>query len=43
MRSENQLLEAPQTYTYNGAAVTAADRRLRQVFTGTVGIRGQLQ
>lgn len=45
MRSENQLLDTPQTYTYNGVTVTApaTDRRLRQVFTGTVGIRGQLQ
>jgi type IV pilus assembly protein PilW len=42
MRSTDNVLDIPQTYTYNGATVTAADRRLRQVFTGTVGIRGQV-
>ena len=42
MRSNEELLEAPQTYNYNGAAVTAPDRRLYQVVTSTIGIRSRL-
>lgn len=44
LRGEDRVLEAPQTYTYNGAVVTAAldDFRLRQVVTSTVGIRSRM-
>lgn len=42
LRSQENLLEAPQTYNYNGAAVVAPDNRLRQVSTGTVSIRSRL-
>ena len=44
LRSDQQLLEAPQPYTYNGTTTTpaATDRRLRQVVTSTVGIRSRL-
>lgn len=43
MRSDEQILNTPQTYTFNNVVVTATDKRLRQVFTGTVGIRGQIK
>jgi type IV pilus assembly protein PilW len=42
LRTDEELLEAPQNYTYNGVAVVAPDRRLRQVVTGTIGIRSGL-
>lgn len=42
LRSDTQLLEAPQQYTYNGVTTTPTDRRLRQVMTSTVGIRSRL-
>ena len=44
LRSEDQLLETPQAYTYNGVITTppATDRRLRQVVTGTISIRSRL-
>jgi type IV pilus assembly protein PilW len=43
MRSEDDLVaEAPQTYTFNGNTVTPADRRLRQVFTTTIGLRNRI-
>lgn len=42
LRSEEQLLEAPQTYTYEGVVTVAPDRRLRQVFTNTVAIRSRV-
>lgn len=44
LRSEENLLDQPQTYTYNGAAVTAAagDLRLRQIVTNTIGIRSRV-
>lgn len=42
LRSQENLLETPQTYTYNGVAVVAPDNRLRQVSGGTVGIRNRL-
>ncbi|GAB4361723.1 MAG: PilW family protein [Gammaproteobacteria bacterium] len=39
---EDNVLETPQTYTYNGGApVTAGDRRLRQVYTATINIRNR--
>lgn len=39
---ENGITTSAQTYTLNGAAVTATDRRMYQVFTTTVGIRNRL-
>lgn len=39
LRSQQELLEAPQSYTYNGTPVVAPDRRFRQVVTSTIGIR----
>lgn len=41
--SEDNVLEVSQEYAYNGATVTAADERLRQVFTRTVGVRNRLE
>ncbi len=43
LRSDADFLaEASQTYTYNGATVTPADRRLRQVFTTTIALRNRI-
>lgn len=39
---EDNLTTAPQSYTFNGATVTPADRRLRRVFTTTIGLRNRL-
>ena len=36
------VAEAPQTYSFNGAQTTPADRRLRQVFTATVALRNRI-
>lgn len=41
--SEDNVLDVSQEYAYNGATVTAADNRLRQVFTKTVGVRNRLE
>ena len=35
------VTDTPQTYTFNGAAITAADNRLRQVFSTTVELRNR--
>lgn len=43
LRSDGQVLEKPQQYTYNGETKTATDRRLRQVLTSTVGLRSGLE
>ncbi|WP_299595523.1 PilW family protein [uncultured Microbulbifer sp.] len=40
---ENNVLAEAQPYTFNGATTTPADRRLRQVFSSTIGIRSNLQ
>jgi type IV pilus assembly protein PilW len=40
---ENNLTGTAQTYNVLGAAVTAADNRLRQVYTATIGIRNRLR
>ncbi|MDG4553254.1 MAG: PilW family protein [Candidatus Competibacter sp.] len=37
--AENNLVEAPQSYTINGMTITPTDRRLRRVFTTTVALR----
>jgi type IV pilus assembly protein PilW len=39
---EDYLATEPQKYTYNSTSVTAGDRRLRRVFTNTVGIRNRM-
>ncbi|MCK7598783.1 PilW family protein [Microbulbifer sp. CAU 1566] len=41
--TEDNVLEDPQPYTFNGATENSpGDRRLRQVFINTVGIRSRL-
>jgi len=40
---ENALTTTNQTYTYNGAAVTSTDNRLRRVYTTVIGIRNRVQ
>lgn len=43
MRSiEDNVLSSAQTYSYNGASVTATDRRLRKVFTATITLRNRV-
>jgi len=37
-----QVVEAPQVITYNGVTATAADNRLRQVFTTTIALRNRI-
>jgi type IV pilus assembly protein PilW len=39
---ENNVAVEPQTVVYNSASSTAADRRIREVFTTTVGVRNKL-
>jgi type IV pilus assembly protein PilW len=39
---DDNLSTETQQYVYNNNAVTAADRRLRRVFTTTVGIRNRM-
>ncbi len=36
------VTDEPQIYTFNGAQVTAPDRRIRQVFTTTIALRNKL-
>ena len=36
------VTEDPQTYTYNGATVTAGDRRIRQSFSSTIALRNRI-
>lgn len=38
---ENNLVAAPQAYSFNGATVTPTDRRLRRVFTTTITLRNR--
>lgn len=40
---DNNITDAPQKYVYNGSTVTPTDRRLRYVFTSTIGVRNRLQ
>jgi len=40
---ENKLTTTNQSYTYNGAAVTSTDNRLRRVYTTVIGIRNRVQ
>lgn len=39
---ENGITAQTQTYTFNGATTTAADRRLRRVFTYAISVRNRL-
>lgn len=42
MRSHtDNLAPEAQTYTYNGTTTTAADRRIRQVYTTTIAVRNR--
>jgi type IV pilus assembly protein PilW len=41
MRSENNVLDRSQTYTFNGADTTPADRRIRKVFNATIAVRAR--
>lgn len=44
MRTENGIVSQPQSYFYANplVATTATDRRLRKVFTATIGVRNRL-
>jgi type IV pilus assembly protein PilW len=43
VRSDNEfVVEEPQAYTFNGAAETAGDRRLRQVYSTTIALRNRI-
>lgn len=39
---DDNVLEEPQPYTFNDETVTPTDRRMRQVFVNTIGIRSSL-
>lgn len=39
---QDGVTDSPQTYTFNGATVTAGDNRLRQVFTSTISLRNRM-
>ncbi|MCK7576250.1 MAG: PilW family protein [Chromatiales bacterium] len=39
---DTNVMDLPQTLTFNGATVDTSDRRLRQVFTTTVAVRNRL-
>ncbi len=39
---DDNLTAQPVDYTYNGATVTPADRRLRRVFNSTIAVRNRL-
>jgi type IV pilus assembly protein PilW len=38
---DDNVTLAPQSYLYNGATVTASDRRLRRVFTAVIALRNK--
>ncbi|VAX10060.1 Type IV fimbrial biogenesis protein PilW [hydrothermal vent metagenome] len=40
---EDSITTGNQTYTYNNTTLSATDRRLRRVFTTTVGLRNRIQ
>jgi len=43
IRSESDgITEDVQSYTYNGANITAADQRLRQIFSTTIALRNRI-
>lgn len=39
---DNNITSQSLTYTYNGANITATDRRIRRVFTSTIALRNRL-
>ena len=39
--NENNVVDAPQSITFNGATLTPTDRRLRQVYNSTVTVRNR--
>lgn len=39
---EDGMVDTPQAYTFNGTTTTPADRRIRRVFTSTIGLRSRL-
>lgn len=39
---DNNLTATAQTYNYNGATITAADNRIRHVFTTTITVRNRV-
>ena len=39
--ADDGIVEAPQTYRFNGEDITATDNRLRQVFSTTIGLRNR--
>lgn len=39
---DDNITHEPLAYTYNGAATTPADRRLRRVFSSTIAVRNRL-
>jgi type IV pilus assembly protein PilW len=41
LRSDNNALDQPQTYTFDGAETTPADRRIRKVFNATIAVRSR--
>lgn len=41
--TEDNLTTVAQTYNFNGATVTAADNRIRQVFTSTITVRNRVE
>lgn len=41
VRSEDNILDEPTSYTYNGSTVTPTDRRARRVFTATAKLRNR--
>lgn len=40
---EDNVVDSPQPYTFAGDVITPADRRMRQTFSTTVGIRSRTQ
>lgn len=40
--AEDNVLQEPQSYTFNGVDIVPADRRIRQVFTSTIAIRSRM-
>lgn len=39
---QNSVSPIAQTYTFNGASATAADRRIRSVFTSVITLRNRV-
>lgn len=41
LRSDNNVVDQPQAYTFNGSTTTPGDRRLRKVFNATIAVRSR--